>query len=216
LAGAWQQETAKVLLIGDPLQADRNFPPLRYAQQEIQAIISGFPDCKRYTGADAYPQKFRESGPSDFQFIHFTSHADANAESPLNSAVILSKHNDVYKLYARDVLDQRLHAGLVTISACSSAGAKAYSGEGLMGFSWAFLEAGAHNVIAGIWNVDDATAPVFMRALYKGLAEGQAPAEALRAAKLASLRLYRKPYYWAPFQVFTRYVQRGNSRLGRG
>ena len=34
-------------------------------------------------------------------------------------------------------------------------GARAYAGEGLVGFTWAFLSAGAHNVIAGLWNVDD-------------------------------------------------------------
>ena len=34
-------------------------------------------------------------------------------------------------------------------------GAKTYSGEGLVGLSWAFLRAGAHNVVAGLWDVTD-------------------------------------------------------------
>lgn len=209
-ADRWARSTPNLLLIGDPLEADRNFPRLRYAQGEIQAVVSNFPACRPFTGPEAYPQKFREARPRDFRLIHFTSHADANPDSPLNSAVILSKHEDSYKLYARDVIDQPLQAGVVTISACSSAGAKAYAGEGLMGFAWAFLEAGAHNVIAGIWNIDDATAPAFMRVLYQGLANGRPPPDALRSAKLESLRLYGKPYYWAPFQVFTRYVTKGH------
>jgi len=49
-----------------------------------------------------------------------------------------------------------LQAELVTISACRSAGARTYSGEGLVGLAWAFLNAGAHNVVAGLWNVEDA------------------------------------------------------------
>jgi CHAT domain-containing protein len=46
-----------------------------------------------------------------------------------------------------------------------------------------------------------------MDRLYAEIAAGRAPATALRAAKLDLLRssgAYRKPYYWAPFQVFTR------------
>ena len=45
-----------------------------------------------------------------------------------------------------------------------------------------------------------------MDVLYRELAGGKAPAAALRAAKLsliASSGNLRKPYYWAPFQVYT-------------
>jgi len=31
----------------------------------------------------------------------------------------------------------------------------AYTGEGLVGLSWAFLRAGAHNVIAALWQASD-------------------------------------------------------------
>jgi CHAT domain-containing protein len=46
-----------------------------------------------------------------------------------------------------------------------------------------------------------------MDELYRGLRRGLGPADALRAAKLAFLRsdrAYRKPFYWAPFVIFTR------------
>jgi CHAT domain-containing protein len=131
----------------------------------------------------------------------------ANRESPLDSAVILSRKEDSYKLYARDVAALPLRADLVTISACRSAGARAYSGEGLVGFTWAFLQAGAQNVIAGLWDVSDRSTSELMANLYSQMAQGLGPAEALRAAKLALLRSagpYRKPYYWAPFQLYTR------------
>jgi CHAT domain-containing protein len=110
-------------------------------------------------------------------------------------------------LYAREIADLKLQPDLVTISACRSAGSKAYSGEGLIGFAWAFLEAGAHNVVAGIWNVDDAAAPLVMEEFYKQWRAGAAPPAALREAKLKLMRTggaFRKPYYWGPFEVFTR------------
>jgi CHAT domain-containing protein len=102
-----------------------------------------------------------------------------------------------------------LGADLVTISACTSAGSKAYSGEGLMGFAWAFLQAGAQNVIASLWDVDDARTVDIMRRLYAGMAAGQSPARALRSAKLALLHSGssgRLPYYWGPLQIFTRRI----------
>jgi CHAT domain-containing protein len=163
------------------------------------------------TGAEAYPARFRESDPRAFTAIHFAAHASANEESPLNSAIILSPHGGKYKLYASEVADLRLNPELVTISACRSAGSKAYSGEGLIGFAWAFLEAGAHNVVAGVWNVDDAAAPLLMKEFYAEWREGRDPARALRGAKLKLMRsggVFQKPYYWGPFEVFTRYATR--------
>ncbi len=98
-------------------------------------------------------------------------------------------------------------AELVTISACRSAGARIYAGEGLVGLTWAFLEAGAKNVIAGLWDVDDRSTAELAGRLYAEIARGAAPADALRAAKLELIHAggtYRKPYYWGPFQLYTR------------
>ena len=92
------------------------------------------------------------------------------------------------------------------MSACRSAGERTYSGEGLVGFAWAFLRAGAQRVIAGLWDVDDRSTAELMDALYARLSAGDAPARALRDAKLSLLRRgdnFAKPYYWAPFQMFT-------------
>jgi CHAT domain-containing protein len=197
------------LIFGDPAPSVPEFPPLPHLKAEVREIAAGFPEARRavYSGELAYAEHFRETDPRAFTAIHFAAHAEANDESPLNSAIILSPHDGRYKLYARDVADLRLEPDLVTISACRSAGSKAYSGEGLVGFAWAFLEAGAHNVVAGIWNVDDAAAPVIMEELYKQWREGASPAAALRGAKLKLMQMggaFRKPYYWGAFEVFTR------------
>jgi CHAT domain-containing protein len=109
-------------------------------------------------------------------------------------------------LFARDIMAVPLGAELVTISACRSAGAKTYAGEGPVGLAWAFLRAGAHNVIAGLWDVNDRSTEELMSRLYAEIARGDSPAEALRAAKLSLIRgggAYAKPFYWAPFQVYT-------------
>jgi CHAT domain-containing protein len=129
--------------------------------------------------------------------------------SPLDSAVVLSRnHADatVYKLYARDILKQNLHADLVTVSACYGSGLRNYSGEGLVGLAWAFLRAGSHHVIGAIWEVSDVSTPLLMDHLYSELARGSQPDTALRSAKLFMIHsdgVFRKPLYWAPFQLYS-------------
>jgi CHAT domain-containing protein len=100
-----------------------------------------------------------------------------------------------------------ISARLVTISACYGSGTRSYAGEGLVGLSWAFLRAGAHNVIGALWEVSDESTPRLMDTLYQGLENGQAPAAALRNAKLDLLHSqsrYSKPFFWAPFQIYIR------------
>jgi CHAT domain-containing protein len=203
----------RLLLIGDPLPADPEFPPLPHLKTEVTEIAATFAASDRavYTGAEAYVERFREAAPHTFNAIHFAAHAATSEESPLNSAIILSPRGNKYKLYASEVTDLHMNTDLVTISACRSAGSKAYSGEGLIGFAWAFLDAGAQNVVAGIWNVDDAAAPVLMKEFYKQWREGGNPAAALRGAKRQLMHTggaFRKPYYWGPFEVFTRQANR--------
>ncbi len=201
-----------LLLIGDPVSPGPEFPVLPNAGTEIRSIEKRFAGMhvRVLSRADASPEAYRDSHPGNFAIIHFAAHAAANRESPLDSAVILSPKGDSYKLYAREVRDIPLQAQLVTISACRSAGARTFSGEGPVGLAWAFLQAGARNVIAGLWDVNDTSTAQLMDEFYTRLRAGEDPAPALRQAKLSMARsagVYRKPYYWAPFQVYARVVE---------
>lgn len=206
-SSSWR-EGRGLLVLGDPVPPSAEFPRLPDAAAEIAQIEQQFRDGpkKVLRGAEAHAEAYRLSAPGQYALIHFAAHAEANRESPLDSAVILSRRGDTYKLHARDVLEHPLSAHLVTISACRSAGARTYSGEGLVGFAWVFLAAGARNVAAGLWNVNDRSTAALISELYRRLAAGESPAQALRSAKLTLLAhpVYRRPYYWAPFQIFTR------------
>ena len=198
-----------LLIIGDPVSPNPDFPKLAFASKEIETIEAQFPKAAKakLTGAAARPGAYGAASPGNFSLMHFSAHAVANKESPLDSAIILSGQQNDYKLYARDIMGTPLRADLVTISACRSAGARSYSGEGLVGFTWAFLQAGAHNVIAGLWDVADRSTPIVMKSLYSQIASGITPADALRDAKLSMIHAsngYRRPYYWAAFQIYTR------------
>jgi len=198
-----------LLLIGNTEPVDA-FPALAKAPEEMQHVEGYFPAAKREVleGKQATPQAFLGSHPERYTYLHFVTHGTASITRPLDSAVILSKAGDSYKLYARDIIQHPLSAELVTISACEGAGGRAYSGEGLVGLSWAFLRAGAHNVVGALWEVNDSAAPQIMDSFYAELSKGKDPASALRTAKLALLHnkdpeiVFRKPFYWAPFQLY--------------
>jgi CHAT domain-containing protein len=197
---------ASLLLVGNAPARPPEFPALGYALSEMAAIQKQFAATavSVFEGERASPAAFKSAAPEKFSVIHFTSHAVANTESPLDSAVILSGPDDGYKLYARDVAGLPLKAELVTVSACRSAGERAYAGEGLVGFAWAFLRGGSRRVIAGLWDVDDRSTAALMETLYARIAAGASPPAALREAKLALIKSgYARPYYWAPFQMFT-------------
>ena len=198
-----------LLLLGDAVPVPE-FGPLPQAALEIQKIQPYFPEKSRtvLTGAQATPSAYTSSQPGGFAYLHFVTHGTASRARPLESAVVLSKEppSETYKLYARDIVTHPLHAELVTISACNGSGTRAYSGEGLVGLSWAFLRAGAHNVIGALWEVSDASTPQLMDKMYAELAAGKDPATALRDAKLSLLHspnVFAKPFYWAPFQLYT-------------
>lgn len=201
-----------LLLVGNPTSNGTGFEPLPHAASEMLSIEKQFPQNARTVVAEsaAIPSAYVTSRPEQFGYIHFVAHGTASLLSPLDSAVILSptpQHPEAFKLYARDIIHRPIHAQLVTISACNGSGTRAYAGEGLVGLSWAFLRAGAHNVIAALWQVDDAATPLIMDRLYADLRlRHSAPDAALRNAKLAlihSTGVYRKPLYWGAFQLYT-------------
>jgi CHAT domain-containing protein len=208
---AVNKHAGNLLLLGDAVAPNPDYPELRKAAAEMEIVEKRFPPAQQQTFSRerATPTAYLASQPEQFSYIHFVAHGTASRVSPLDSAIVLSRASsadDSFKLYARDIIHHPLRAELVTISTCYGAGARAYSGEGLVGLSWAFLRAGAHNVIGALWEVSDVSTPRLMDELYGALKKGDSPEAALRAAKLSLLRsggVFSKPFYWAPFQLYT-------------
>jgi CHAT domain-containing protein len=201
-----------LLMLGNPVSPSEDYPSLPLFGYEMTRIERHFAARRVavFSGAQANPAAYLSSDPAQYSYIHFVAHAVASRTDPLDSAIILSRgktSEDSFKLYARDIMQHPIDARLVTISACYGSGTRFYAGEGLVGLSWAFLRAGAHNVIGALWEVSDDSTPRLMDAFYQGLEGGQPPAVALRLAKLDLLHSqsrFRAPFYWAPFQIYTR------------
>src|SRR5215471_18662552 len=106
-----------LLLIGNPAPRAPEYPALDYAGAEMTDVARHFEtdNVISFDGVKASTASYRAARPEQFSFIHFTAHATANVESPLDSAVILSGPDQAYKLYARDVAARPLAAELVTV-----------------------------------------------------------------------------------------------------
>jgi CHAT domain-containing protein len=198
----------RLLLVGNAPPPSGEFAPLPRAGIEMDKVASHFDGARSsiFSGAKATPSSYRSASPADFTFLHFVAHGVATREKPLDSAIVLAREGESFKLYARDIAKEPLTAQLVTISSCHGAGTRTYAGEGLVGLAWAFLRAGAGNVIAALWKVDDSATPGLMDQLYGGIRAGRDPAVALRDAKLALVRgqnAHKRPLYWAPFVLYT-------------
>jgi len=209
-----------LLLIGNSVAPfagpDNPYPELPNSAAQIENIEKYFPANRQqvFTRQQALPAAYLHSHPEKFSYIHFVAHGLASRSDPLDSAIILSRdpasnaaQDESFKLYARNIIGTPpLRAELVTISACQSTGNRTYSGEGLVGLSWAFLRAGARNVVGALWDVSDASTAQLMDNFYGELKRGRPPEVALRSAKLAMLHTNeasRRPFYWAPFQLYT-------------
>jgi CHAT domain-containing protein len=201
----------KLLLFGDAVPPNADYPQLPMAASEMKQIEQHFSvqDQAVYSREGANAAAYLAGNPQQFAYIHFVAHGVASRTDPLDSAIILSRSSaaeDSFKLHAREIIQHPIHARLVTVSACYGSGTRSYAGEGLVGLAWAFLRAGAHGVIGALWEVSDDSTSQLMGDLYQGLERGMPPSAALRQAKLSLLRSqreFRKPFYWAPLQIYT-------------
>ena len=194
---------SRLLVVGN-VPGREGFPALARAAAEMQSVARHFDPRRQIqlAGLHATREAFLESELSDASFIHFATHSTASVATPLESSVILAGDRP---LTGRDIAATKLHAELVTVSSCNSAGRRSFAGEGLVGLAWAFLRAGAKRVVAAQWDVSDSATSMLMDSMYAELAAGHDPAAALRTAKLTLLHSrngYERPYYWAPFILY--------------
>jgi tetratricopeptide (TPR) repeat protein/CHAT domain-containing protein len=109
---------------------------------------------------------------------------------------------------------------LAVLSACETGLGLVGSGEGVFGLQRAFHLAGAHNVVASLWKVDDEATAALMALFYDRLwRQNKPPIEALRDAQLM---LYRHPELVGRLATargtpdFDKVVQRPESGPGSG
>jgi len=134
------------------------------------------------------------------RIMHFAAHSLLDTERPDRTEIALSGE----PLRLRDVAGLRLDDSLIVLSACQTALGREMKREGLLGLAYAFQQAGASQVLASLWKVDDRATAELMKHFYEGLLrQGLRAPEALTAAQqtLARSARWPHPFYWAGFTI---------------
>jgi CHAT domain-containing protein len=190
------------------LTRENLFTPLPASGEEVKSIVrtSG---GKALLGQNAHKNAFLEQC-SQYNILHLATHSVANDVLGEYSFIALQTQNTPHKidlLFARDIYGLRLSADLVVLSACETALGQYREDEGMVGLTRAFQCAGARNVAASLWSVNDAGTSALMVLFHGEIQKGVPYNQALGRAKRSFIqqnRRYAHPYYWAGFVLHGR------------
>ncbi|MCW0181671.1 MAG: CHAT domain-containing protein [Zavarzinia sp.] len=151
---------------------------------------------------------------SDYRILYFATHAVLASEIRCFSepALLVTPGAggtvDSALLRLSDILNLKLDADLVVLSACNTAGTDGKSGgEALSGLTRAFFYAGARRLVVSHWPVPDDSTAALMLGLFDRRGPGVGGAAALREAQLRMIdgqsggkgAAWAHPLYWAGF-----------------
>ncbi len=128
--------------------------------------------------------------------LHLSTHASLQGDQQLPAIQLSDGPFFLFELYAR-----RFRPGLVMLSACRTGQGMLAEGEGVISLAREFAATGATGIVAGLWNVHDATAARLTGDFYEQLPAAESPMAALHDAKIKWLgeagQQLKLPYYWA-------------------
>ena len=184
---------------------------LQFAQSESQNVSEMFPRQHMLLLGPRATESSLKRLADRYDVIHLATHGYFNKLNPLLSGVVLEAdaENDG-RLDVHEILELKLNAELVTLSACDTALGSGYfaevpAGDDLVGLTRAFMFAGAPSVLASLWEVNDRSAVELMHSFYGQLRTGdKATALAKAQREMRSRGPYRHPYYWGAFTLVGR------------
>jgi CHAT domain-containing protein len=188
------------LLVGDPgeLAGDTGgamLNALPWARREVEAV-------RRVVSQPATVLVGEQAGEGAVRralahrsLLHLATHGIVRSEETLTSYLALRPDGETAdgdgRLTADEVYALSIEADLVVLSACRSALGPT-TGDGVIGFTRAFLSAGAASVVATMWDVPDRTTYEVMRRFHLRRAAGAGKSRSLRVSQLAVLTALRE------------------------
>ena len=189
-------------------------PGTRAEVTASRALLGAAAD-RAILGADFTVPNLRRQRLDQYRVVHLATHALLPGElSCLPEPSIVASpppgapSADPAFLKASEVLDLKMDADLVILSACNTGGPGGEGGgEALSGLARAFFYAGARGLMVTHWAVDDAAAALTVADTLRRQQGGATSAASLRGAQLLILdeagrnlpAAFAHPYYWAPF-----------------
>jgi CHAT domain-containing protein len=186
----WVKDKPALLPIA-MLNYSQTFKNIPYSLETIKNIAGKFPRGSIYTderASEASVYGLMKSGSLEkYRIIHFAAHGYVNPYNPLLSAIVLSQTNRAPStdgfLTASKISGLTLHSDLVVLQSCDTAYGKYQSGDGVIGLTYSFFEAGSVGVISALWPIGVKKSGVFFEHFYDELKSSSA-SEALRRTKV--------------------------------
>jgi CHAT domain-containing protein len=180
-------------------------------REESNGFLRAIKRSSAWVGSAATEQRLRAAVESG-ALVHLATHAFMNAGNPLFSRVELAGNRggppaDDGRLEVHELLSLRSSSPLIFLSGCETAlgaaGSTSFdSGEDFTTIGQALLFAGARNVVATLWRINDIAAAELARRFYESL-RTLSPAESLAMAQRGMIAdpRFRSPYLWAAYQT---------------
>ena len=196
-------QTQDILVVGNPTMPKKSngekWPALESSEEAAKAIAALL-NTQALIGSQATEDTVSQR-MENAKIIHLGTHGEADNNRGFGSWIILapSDKNDGY-LTAEEILKLNLNAELVVLSACET-GLGRLTGDGLVGLSRSFIQAGTPSLVISLWSVGDTQTKDLMIQFYRELQKNPDKAQALRQAMLVTREKYPEPKYWAAFTL---------------
>ncbi|WP_049559170.1 CHAT domain-containing tetratricopeptide repeat protein [Limnoraphis robusta] len=205
-----QKEPLNTLIVGNP-----TMPSIAYRLGEESKPLSSLPGTEREaltiakllkTEAligDLATEKTVVKNMIQANNIHLATHGLVNElkhlglEIPGALALTPSLEEDGL-LTAHEILDLKLKAELVVLSACNT-GLGKITEDGVIGLSRSFISAGVPSVIVSLWYIPDHPSADLMIEFYQQMQTISDKALALRKAMIKTIEKHPRPLEWAGF-----------------
>jgi len=170
------------------------------ASREVRELRRIRPTITALDGAEATKERFLDLA-GQFPDLHLATHGILDkGRSELSYLLMAGADEESQRLGIDEIAGLRLKRGMAVLSACDTAVGEQVPGAALITLAAAFSTAGAHAIVASLWQVNDASTRDFMVAFYKALPT-LGRAAALQQGQLTVLRnpATANPHYWAAF-----------------
>ncbi len=187
-----------VFLLGNPDLGDSRLD-LPNAETEVRNIRGKLSDAEILIRKQATETAFKKFS-SSYRYLHIASHGEFSSSGALESRLLLAKDADNDgSLTVAEIYGLKLKADLITLSACETGLGEVMNGNDVIGLTRGFLYAGASNIVASLWQVDDNATSQLMLRFYEALFRGLKKSEALRDAQNEVRKDFQHPFFWAAF-----------------
>jgi len=193
---------------------DERLTPLPGSRREAEMVSSRLSPqmpVRIRLGPEASRDFIVGGGLNGYGILHLATHGLVDLQFPALSSLLLADEAGAGPsfLLPTDIAGLAINARLVVLSGCETGQGRMFSGSAPFSLARPFMLAGAEQVLATLWKIDDHHTASFMDEFYQRYLEpdtSAAQALALAQREIERQPATRHPYFWAGFVLLSQSV----------